>query len=369
MNRLENNIYSSSEASQRSNSLANLRYRRPSLVDALPQVSVRISDINVGGTMDPTMCFSSIWLDWSLSHTPVDGIKDVKRPNSHKVLRKTLARFDRYISFRDYLEPCPERFRASQESDKIVCAERRAYLGTPHNAGSPRTSPTVLQASSSTGALILPSNEPNASISIILSSELSPFYLPQIVLERNIQAGSARVRAPPNVLLALHNQAQRDNSRRGHNIIAVALGINVFRRILEFNIPTFGLNRAAVLASFASEVFPPRLRNRWNSGLAAQSKISESKSLAYARCRSHHSRSWMRLIYAMTSTVQCLHTLWTCRLLQLDWATLFIRGQIKRASMQSMAFNKTVCRSHQFLFPPWKGERTYLPRGDLMGLS
>ncbi|KAG5982964.1 hypothetical protein E4U55_001016 [Claviceps digitariae] len=106
-----------------------------------------------------------------------------------------------------------------------------------------------------------------------LSSTLSPFSLPQISLERSIEAGSTRTGASSNVSLALHSQAKRDNSGRGHNTIAIALGISIFRRILESSVPNFGLHRATALTSFASEVLSPRLCSRRNSGPAALSKM------------------------------------------------------------------------------------------------
>ncbi|KAG6009832.1 hypothetical protein E4U21_001262, partial [Claviceps maximensis] len=274
----ENNISSSSEASEHSSPETNPRHRHPSFVDTFPRVSVQLSDIDVG----PAMCASSTWLNWSLSLQPVDRHRDIKCSNYNKVLKKTLSRFDRYVSFRDYSEPWCHRFRASQDSDGIVQAERRAYFGASYDGGNARIIQTLLVASSPTLSLLLPSSEPITRIPTALSSNISPIALSQIFIERNIEAGSTRARASPNVLLTLHSQARRDHARQGHNIMAIALGIDVFRRILDCSIPTFGLHRANVIARFASEVLSPRLSKRQNSGPADRSKISEDKSLAYA---------------------------------------------------------------------------------------
>lgn len=92
-----------------------------------------------------------------------------------------------------------------------------------------------------------------------------------------MEANSTRVRTSPSILLALHSQAKRGSSKCGHNTIAIALGINVFRRILESSLPNFGLHGATLLGGFAPEVLSSRLSTRCNSGPAALAKVSGTK--------------------------------------------------------------------------------------------
>lgn len=103
---------------------------------------------------------------------------------------------------------------------------------------------------------------------VIFPSSSSLFSLSQY-LEPVLD--TARHQEPRNVLLAQRRQAKDENLRRGHNAIAVALEIDVFRRVLEFSIPRSGIHSTAI---FACEAPPLRFKNRWNSGPAALSKIS-----------------------------------------------------------------------------------------------
>ncbi|KAG6018393.1 hypothetical protein E4U43_001765 [Claviceps pusilla] len=313
MNTLENNLSISPEATEHPYSQANPRFRYPPSVATLPQVSVRLSDIDAGRTMDPTTFLSCFRLDWSLSLKPIEGRKNIKCSDCNRVLKKTLSRFDRYVSFRDYSEPCSQRFRTSQESHRTVQAESRAYFGASHNGGSPRSSQTLLEVPSSSTSLLLPSIELNAMIkasceaslqlfsnisvpAVAPFSNLSPFSLSQISLGRNMEADSTRVRTSPSILLALHSQAKRGSSKCGHNTIAIALGINVFRRILESSLPNFGLHGATLLGGFAPEVLSSTLSTRCNSGPAALAK-------KFSRQKTRH---WLTLVTSSTIQIRVL---------------------------------------------------------------
>lgn len=109
---------------------------------------------------------------------------------------------------------------------------------------------------------------------IALSSHVPPLALSRMPLERHLPTESRRIRAPPDIKLWLHSQTMHNNPRRGHNTIAMALGIDLFRRVLEFNLPDFNPPRPTVFATFASSALSSGFYNLCNCGPAVMSKIS-----------------------------------------------------------------------------------------------
>ncbi|KAG6201352.1 hypothetical protein E4U50_006781 [Claviceps purpurea] len=302
MNTSEFGLSRSSEASGQSSTLTNARHRFASSAHAFrPQALMRLPDTSYGRIMGPILCFPATWPDRFPSFKPVDDHRSITCPALHKVIKKTLAKLDRYVSFRDYSEPCSQRLRTSLYSYRLAHTDSWIDFGAPSGRGSSRISQTLFRLSSSFGLLIAPSLEPNAGITVIFPSSSSLFSLSQY-LEPVLD--TARHQEPRNVLLAQRRQAKDENLRRGHNTIAVALGIDVFRRVLEFSIPKSGIHSTTI---FACEAPPLKFKNRWNSGSAALPKISEIESLVYAPCQWHHSKCWTRRIYEMISIARCLH--------------------------------------------------------------
>ncbi|KAG6019825.1 hypothetical protein E4U19_006385 [Claviceps sp. Clav32 group G5] len=303
MNTSGNSENGSSEASGQSPTLTNARHRFTSSVNAFrPQALMRLPDTSYGRMMGPILCIPAIWPDRFPSFKPVDEYRDITCPAFHKVIKKTLARLDRYVSFRDYLEPCSQRLRTSLYSYRLAHADSWTDFGAPSGRGSSRISQTLFRLSSSFGLMIAPSLEPNAGITVIFPSSPSLFSLSQLYLEPVLD--TTRHHEPLNVLLAQRRQAKDENLRRGHNTIAVALGIDVFRRVLDFSIPRSGILSTTI---FAMEAPPLRFKNRWNSGSASLFKISEIESLVYAPYQWHHSKCWTPRIYEMISIARYLH--------------------------------------------------------------
>lgn len=123
---------------------------------------MRLPDTSYSRIMGPILCFPAIRPD----RLPIDEYRSITCPALHKVIKKTLARLDRYVSIRDYSEPCSQRLRTSLYSYRLAHADSWTDFGAPSGRGSSRTSQTLFRLSSSFGLLIAPSLEPNAGISI-----------------------------------------------------------------------------------------------------------------------------------------------------------------------------------------------------------
>lgn len=256
------------------------------------QASSRASETVQSNASHTTLHKHSLTLKWS------PAIKRVDREIECKVFRRqffnsgiTFARVDRFVPIRNYSTPCSERYRTNKEPDKLsrteramragVCPVLRSFhlqqtLSIVYSRFSFRPSPDI-GTSSRTGKIttalslgyvkrLKNYNQghfqrvfPLFGHGLTLPPDLWPYS--QIVSESNTE--DSLVHRPTNA----HAQSlkppfagrrQKSEHERIQNSLGVALNINFFRKILDFNLEPLSASSTIPLGDSAMGAFAGR---------------------------------------------------------------------------------------------------------------
>lgn len=256
------------------------------------QASPRASETVQSNASHPTLHKHSLTLKWS------PAIKRVDREIECKVFRRqffnsglTFARVDRFVPIRNYSTPCSERYRTNKEPDTLsrteramragVCPVLRSFhlhqtLSMVYSLLSFRPSPDI-GTSSRTGKIttalslgypkgLKKYNQghfqrvfPLFGHGLTLPPDLWPYS--QIVSESSTE--DSLVHRPTNahaqsLKRPFAGRRQKSEHERIQNSLGVALNINFFRKILDFNLEPSSVSSAIPLGDSAMGTFSGR---------------------------------------------------------------------------------------------------------------